>query len=92
MLTFFEFLFMKVFLLDHVHETEFDKEDVKFIGVYSSKKSAKEAIARLSTKPGFKKYIKGFQISCYELDKVRWTEEFVTTWVNEAGEIEYDDL
>ena len=82
---------MKVFLLDHVHEMESGEEDIKFIGVYSSEKSARQAIVRLSTQPGFRKYVEGFQINCYELDEDHWTEGFVTTLFNEAGEIEYDD-
>ena len=83
---------MNVFVLHHVHEMESGEEDIKLIGIYSSEELAKQAIARLSSQPGFRKYIEDFHVNCYELDKDHWTEGFITTWFNEAGEIEYDDL
>ena len=36
-----------VFVLQHVHAREDAAEDVKFIGVYSSRAKAEEAVARL---------------------------------------------
>jgi hypothetical protein len=81
---------MKVFLLEHIHEIESGEENVKTIGIYSSEESAKQAIIRLSTQPGFNNNVKGFSIDCYELDQDNWTEGFITTWVNESGEIEYE--
>lgn len=67
---------MKVLLLDHVHKMESGEEDIKFIGVYSSEESAKQAIARLSKQPRFRKYVEGFQINCYELDRDHRQEGF----------------
>jgi hypothetical protein len=38
---------MEVFVVQHAHEIEEDKEDVKFIGVYSTEESANAAVAGL---------------------------------------------
>jgi hypothetical protein len=81
---------MNVFVLHHVHEMPSGEEDVKMIGVYSSPASAEQAIERLSKQPGFRKTVEGFQFDCYTLDEDCWTEGFVTTWVNESGECEFD--
>ncbi len=67
-----------VFVIQHVHEMEDEQEDVKFIGVYSTEESAKTAIARLSTQPGFRETANGFYIDRYKLDEDHWTEGFVT--------------
>src|SRR5215470_17597806 len=42
-----------VFVLQHVHSREDGVEDVKFIGVYSSREKAQAAVARLGRLPGF---------------------------------------
>ena len=81
---------MKVFVLHHVNKLLSGEEDVKLIGIYSSEASAQRAIERLSSQPGFRKYLEGFDIGCYELDKDHWTEGFLSTWVNKSGKIEYD--
>ena len=56
------------------------------------KKQLGKRLLRLSTQPGFRKYVEGFQINCYELDRDHWVEGFISTWVNDAGEIECDEL
>ena len=43
---------MEVFLLWHIHALD-DEEDEKFIGVYSTRQRAEEAIGRLKNQPGF---------------------------------------
>ncbi len=67
-----------VYLLWHVHETVPDHEDQKFIGAYSTEDKAKEAVARLTTQPGFKDYPDDFQIHPYVLDETDWQEGFIT--------------
>ncbi|CAG0970258.1 hypothetical protein GPROT1_01514 [Gammaproteobacteria bacterium] len=67
-----------VFVIQHVHEIQEDKEDVKFIGVYSTEESARAAVARLSMQPGFRETTNGFHIDRYKLDEDLWTEGFVT--------------
>jgi len=66
-----------VFILQHSYELE-DCDEIKFIGLYSTKTEAKNAINRLSNQDGFKYKIDGFEIDEYELNKDNWTEGFVT--------------
>ena len=42
-----------VYIVHHVHEITVDNEDVKLIGVYSSRENAQAAVERLSCVPGF---------------------------------------
>jgi hypothetical protein len=48
---------MKLYLLHHTYDTEYDQE-TKFLGVYSSEKKIKEAIEIYYKLPGFNKYSK----------------------------------
>jgi hypothetical protein len=65
-----------VFVLQHVH-AEGDAEDVKLIGVYSSRQKAQEAVARLSRLPGFADAPDGFHIDEYRVDQDHWVEGYV---------------
>jgi hypothetical protein len=69
---------MKVFVLQHVHSLEGGEEDVKFIGVYSSRENAQAAIKRLSQAPGFSEALTGFHIDEYQIDKDHWAEGYTT--------------
>jgi hypothetical protein len=69
---------MEVFVLQHVHALDDDDEDVKMIGVYSSREQADAAIERLSIQPGFSDDIGGFAVSPYILDEDHWREGYVT--------------
>ena len=42
-----------VYLLQHLHTLPNGEEDVKNIGIYSSKQAAIDATKRLRTQPGF---------------------------------------
>ena len=66
-----------VFVLQHVHTRDDDTEDVKFIGVYSTRENAQAAIARLSAAPGFSETPNGFHIDEYQVDKDQWTAGYV---------------
>lgn len=66
-----------VFVLQHVHSTR-DVEDVKFIGVYSSRQKAQEAVARLVELPGFADTPDGFHIDEYRIDNDQWVEGYAT--------------
>jgi hypothetical protein len=68
---------MKVFVVQHEYVLDGDDE-VKFIGVYSTRLEAKKAVARLGKQPGFKTCKRGFHISEYEVDKDHWTVGYVT--------------
>jgi len=68
----------QVFLVQHVHERDDGSEDVKVVGVYSSREAAEHAIARLGGLPGFAESREGFHLDAYELDKDHWTTGFVS--------------
>ncbi len=66
-----------VFVLQHVNSLDDGAEDVKFIGVYSTRENAIAAVARLSRAPGFTDSQDGFHIDEYGLDQDHWPEGFV---------------
>jgi hypothetical protein len=68
----------KVFVLQHVHSTDDGNEDVKLIGVYSSRGNAQAAAERLSCKPGFSDAPDGFHIDEYPVDQDQWVEGYTT--------------
>jgi hypothetical protein len=65
-----------VFVLQHVHSQEDGSEDVKFIGVYSSRQKAEEAVSRMSRLPGFADAPDGFHIDEYRVDRDHWVEGY----------------
>ena len=79
-----------VFVLQHVHTLPDDVEDVKLIGVYSSRDEALKAVDRQRQHPGFRDFPllvdpsvegsgpDGFHIAEYQLDLDYWSEGFVT--------------
>ena len=67
-----------VFVVQHIHAREDGVEDVKFIGVYSSREKADAAVARLSQLSGFADSPDGFCIDEYRLDQDHWAEGYVT--------------
>ena len=68
----------KVYVLQHVHSLDDGEEDVKFIGVYSSRENAQAAIIRLGTVSGFSEALDGFHIDEYQMDKDQWVEGYST--------------
>lgn len=66
-----------VFVLQHSYELE-DREEVKFIGVYSTEQEAQKAINRLAKENGFKDKIDGFCIDEYKINQDHWTSGFST--------------
>ncbi len=68
----------KVYVLQHVHEADDGAEDVKFIGVYSSRDNAQAAIARLCQAPGFSEAPDGFHVDEYQVDTDHWVEGYST--------------
>lgn len=66
-----------VFVLQHVHSTGDGVEDVKLIGVYSSREKAEAAVGRLGRAPGFSEEPAGFHVDEYHLDQDQWAEGYV---------------
>ena len=67
-----------VYLLQHVAREGTEDEDVKLLGIYTSKSEGEAAIRRLAKLPGFKRYPKGFYLDRLVLNEDMWTEGFVT--------------
>ena len=65
-----------VFVLQHMHTRGDGVEDVKFIGVYSSREQAQAAVARLGRLPGFRDAPDGFHIDEYRVDQDHWAEGY----------------
>ena len=67
-----------VFVVQHVHSREDGEEDVKFIGVYSSREKADGALVRLRRLPGFSDAADGFHVDEHRVDQDQWVEGYVT--------------
>ena len=70
-----------VFVLQHVHSREEGVEDVKLLGVYSSRDKAEAAMARLRRLPGFADAPDGFHVDEYRVDQDHWAEGYVAASV-----------
>lgn len=68
----------KVFLLHYVYEFEDGHEDVKLLGVFSSKEKAQSALSDIIKIPELKKNKKNFIIDEDKTDLLGWTEGFIT--------------
>ena len=64
----------RAFLVQHQRS---DTEDVKIIGIYSTRRAARAAIERVLGQPGFSTYPDGFTVDSYEVDRDHWAEGFV---------------
>jgi hypothetical protein len=65
----------KCYIVMHSQGRHMDNE-IKFIGVFSSRKLAKFAISHLKNKPGFD-IVGKFSLDVYTLDRIQWSEGFV---------------
>jgi hypothetical protein len=68
-----------VYEVTHTHEFEDGHEDVKSIGIFSTRANAEIALDRVRDKPGFRDYPDGFDISEHEVDSdyLGWQEGYV---------------
>ena len=77
----------RAYLLQHLHVLPNGEDDVKVIGVYSSKEAARAAVDRLKYQPGFCDFprivnvdtdeqIDGFYIDEYVVDQDHWQEGY----------------
>jgi len=79
---------MTLYIVEHLHILYDDVEDIKFLGVFSTKEKAEKAIQMLSKQPGFKDFpkiiddndiIEGFYIMKVVVDEIaEWKEGFNT--------------
>ena len=67
-----------VYILEHAYENEFNDEQVKRVGVYTSRENAEAALARVRDQLGFRDHQDGFEILEVTLNRDSWTEGFIT--------------
>jgi homoserine kinase type II len=65
-----------VYVVQHSYEHA-GRDEVKFIGVYSTRQSAEAAVERTRKLPGFREHPDDFHIDEYALDEDSWTEGFI---------------
>ena len=70
-------------MLEHYYENN-EYEDTKYIGVFSDKKKAHEALEMIKKRSGFNKSSDGFCISEICINKSSWSEGF--TYYNPEDE------
>jgi hypothetical protein len=68
----------EAFIIYHIAKEGEPDEDVKLVGVYSSRKKAITAVERLRKLPGFKDYSDGFYIESYTMDEDAYPDGFST--------------
>lgn len=73
-----------VFLLNHTNPSN---KDIKFIGIYSSRPAAEDAIKSLINKPGFQQSPDRFKIEEHELNRTWWMDGFLT-WGEALDELD----
>lgn len=66
-----------VFILQHIRSIG-NCDDIKFLGVFSTKRAALAAKKKLVAKPGFKKFKRGFCLDKYQVDFIHWDKGFKT--------------
>jgi hypothetical protein len=67
----------KAYLLQHARLKESGEEDVKLLGIYSSRGGADAAVLRFRARPGFAQAPDGFSIDEYTMDQDYWEEGYV---------------
>jgi hypothetical protein len=74
---------MRVFVVQHQHDLD-GCDEVKFIGVYSTARRGRAAVARAKRLPGFRDHPEGFSVDPYEVDRSHWVEGFKTVWLGKG--------
>ncbi|CAM3203438.1 DUF7336 domain-containing protein [Asticcacaulis taihuensis] len=68
----------QVYLLHHMHRVSEDHEDIKLLGVFSTRELAERAKERALNLPGFKDSPDGFSVDKYIIDRMGWTAGYRT--------------
>ena len=72
-----------IYLLSHffeIEENEFYKDEVRYIGIYSTEEKMINELQKMKTKNGFKDYVDFFADAQYEINKMEWTSGFSTVY------------
>lgn len=67
----------EAYLLHHIRMID-DHEDIKLLGVFSTRELAERARERALNLPGFKDSPDGFSVDKYIIDRMGWTAGFRT--------------
>lgn len=76
-----------VWQVSHGQVAPYYDEEIKFIGVFSTRQNARAAVAYLKTKPGFHKPVGRFFVEQCRLDEVWWNTGYVT-WNGTKGKFD----
>ena len=63
---------ISIYIVHNVRAEAGHPDDVRMIGVYSSKDAAKNAVQRARMQPDFRRFPTGLKISKHALDKDLW--------------------
>ncbi len=72
----------------HLRTDAHGQDHDKFVGIYSTKEKAEQALALLRDMPGFHDYLDGFEINECMMDETCFTDGFVTVWGDEEPDYE----
>lgn len=67
-----------IYILEHVIPKLDGEDEMKMLGVYSSRQKARDAVKKYKRLPGFKRYPRNFCVSRSEINKMEWAEGFVS--------------
>lgn len=68
---------MDLFVVHHIREIG-ETDEIKLVGIYSTRMRAEDAIRRLTPQPGFRDTPDAFHIDRYRVDEDYWREGFFT--------------
>jgi hypothetical protein len=74
---------MRVFVVMHEHDLD-GCDVITFIGVYSTARRGRAAVARAKRLPGFRDHPDGFSVDSCEVDRTHWSEGFKTVWLGKG--------
>ena len=69
---------MILFELTHARADDEHRDHEKRVGIYSTRENAEAAREGVSGKPGFRDWLKGFEIFEVEVDRDGWEEGFIS--------------
>ena len=70
----------RIYYLDYVYEFKDGHDNIRLLGVFSSRKKAKEALLRIKNNPSYKKIVKHLVISGSFMEKLNWPNGYVIVY------------